>query len=58
MKFKFGEIFAGVNNILDRHYSESKEFEPVTFAPALDPMPTRNFYGGVNIRFAMAQTES
>ncbi len=55
MKFKIGEIFAGVNNILDRRYAESFDFDPITFATTLSPMPVRNCYAGVMVRFAAAQ---
>ncbi len=51
-KFKAGEIFASVNNILNRRYAESTDFNPLSpFNETLNPMPDRNCMVGVSLHF-------
>jgi len=35
------KVFAGINNIFDERYAT------VAFSESYFPMPTRNFYGGI-----------
>lgn len=44
-EYKGLRLFAGVNNILDEHYST------LAYSGEYYPMPTRNFYGGVEWKF-------
>lgn len=57
-RFRFGEIFGGVDNVTDRRYAESFDFDPNTFVETLSPMPPRTYRAGVTIEFASAAESS
>lgn len=57
-KISVFEIFGGVENITDRHYAESFDNDPNTFATTIVPEPARSFSAGVNIRFQGKSSDS
>lgn len=48
--FSHFDIFAGVDNVTDRHYAESFDVDPATFGTTLNPQPARTYYAGGSVR--------
>ncbi|MFN0117134.1 MAG: TonB-dependent receptor plug domain-containing protein [Elusimicrobiota bacterium] len=47
---RFGQLYFGVNNILNRRYAEAFDSDPISFATTLTPQPDRTYYGGIQIK--------